>query len=140
LAIDASLLRESIGLAASREPIITTRFYEILFERYPAVRPMFSRNSPERQQQMLQGAILAVLDHLDDPAWLEDSLGALGAKHVSYGVQDAMYPAVGECLIATLAELCADEWTPAHEAAWAEAYGVITTLALRGADKARAEA
>jgi hemoglobin-like flavoprotein len=140
LAIDPNLLRESIEVAASREPVVTKRFYEILFTRYPQVKPMFSRNAPEKQQEMLQGAILAVLDHLDDPQWLADTLGALGAKHVSYGVSDDLYPAVGECLIAALQDLCGDRWTPAHEASWAEAYGAISSLALAGAARARAEA
>lgn len=137
MAIDPDLLRGSIELAASREPVITKRFYEILFERYPQVRPMFSRNAPERQQQMLQGAILAVLDHLDDPTWLGDTLGGLGATHVSYGVTDDMYPLVGECLIAALADLCGDDWTDAHHDSWVEAYGVISSLAIAGAERAR---
>jgi hemoglobin-like flavoprotein len=139
MALDADLLRDSITLAASREPVITVRFYEILFARYPEVRPMFSRNAPERQQQMLQGALLAVLDHLDDPAWLAGTLEALGAHHVTYGVTDDMYALVGECLVATLAELCGDQWTPRHEAAWVEAYGVVASLAIRGAARARGE-
>lgn len=135
----ATLLRESVAIAAAREPVITDRFYKILFTRYPGVQPMFSRNSPEKQQQMLQGALLAVLDHLEDGPWLADTLGALGAMHVSYGVTDDQYPAVGECLIAALSELCGDQWTPAHEQAWVAAYGSLTSLALAGAARARAE-
>jgi hemoglobin-like flavoprotein len=136
--LNPALLRESISLAASHEPRITKRFYEILFTRYPQVKPMFSRNAPEKQQEMLQSALLAVLDHLDDANWLSTTLGGLGAKHVSYGVTDDMYPLVGECLIATLAELCGPAWTPAHEAAWSEAYAAIMGLTLAGAAKARA--
>ena len=139
MALNEHLLRESIGIAASHEPVITKRFYEIFFSRYPQVRPLFSRNAPERQQEMLQGALLAVLDHLEDGAWLTETLGALGAKHVEYGVTDDMYPWVGECLIAALADLCGPAWTPAHEAAWGEAYGALQSLALAGADRARAQ-
>lgn len=140
MSINPSLLRESIEIAVSREPVITTRFYEILFERYPAVKGLFGRNEPGRQQQMLQDTILAALDHLEDGEWLEQNLGALGAKHVSYGVTDDMYPAVGECLIAALSELCGDKWTPEHEASWAATYAVIQDLAIAGANRARAEA
>ena len=136
----ASLLRGSIELAASREALITTRFYAIFHARYPQVIPLFGRNSADAQQRMLQDALLAVLDHLDDSAWLANTMGALGAKHVEYGVTDEMYPWVGECLIATLAELCGDEWTKDHEEAWVAAYGALTGLALAGADRARAAA
>ena len=140
VSIDATLLRESIEIAVAREPVITKRFYEILFERYPAVKPLFGRNEPARQQQMLQDTILAALDHLEDGEWLEQTLGALGAKHVTYGVTDEMYPAVGECLIAALSELCGDRWTPEHEASWASTYRVIQDLAIAGAKRARGEA
>lgn len=135
----AALLRESVAIAAAHEPVITKRFYAIFHTRYPQVVPLFSKNAPEKQQEMLQGAILAVLDHLDDSAWLADTLGAIGAGHVAYGVTDEMYPWVGECLIAALAELCGDQWTPEHEAAWVGAYGALMGLALAGARRARGE-
>jgi hemoglobin-like flavoprotein len=136
---DKDLLLESIGWAAEREPVITRRFYEILFERYPQVKPLFGRNSGGAQAQMLQDAILAAIDHIEDGQWLTDTLGAIGAKHLSYGVTDEMYPWVGECLIATLAELSGGKWTPEHQAAWGRVYGALTDLALAGANRARAE-
>ncbi len=71
---------------------------------------------------------------------VEENLGALGARHVSYGVTDDMYPAVGECLIAALAELCGDRWTKEHEAAWAAVYGVLADLAIAGAKRERERA
>ncbi|TNE85304.1 MAG: flavohemoprotein [Deltaproteobacteria bacterium] len=137
MSLQPELLRQSIAIAAEREPVITKRFYAIFFERYPQVRPLFSRNAPETQQEMLQATILAALDHLDDPDWLTTNVKALGRQHVAYGVTDEMYPWVGECLIAALAELCGDEWTPEHEASWAAVYGVLTDLALAGAAEAR---
>jgi len=133
MSINSALLHESIAIAAAKEPLITKRFYEILFERYPQVKPLFSRNAPREQQEMLQATILAALDHLEDGAWLEENLGALGAKHVEYGVTEEMYDWVGDSLIAALADLCGDAWTPEHEASWAAVYGVLTDLALKGA-------
>lgn len=140
MSINAALLHESIEIAVTREPVITKRFYQILFERYPDVEPLFGRNEPQHQQQMLQDTIMAALDHIEDSEWLEENLGALGAKHVSYGVTDEMYAAVGECLIAALAELCEDRWTAEHEASWAAVYGVLADLAIAGAKRERARA
>ncbi|MDP2316128.1 MAG: globin domain-containing protein [Pseudomonadota bacterium] len=137
---DKDLLSQSIGWAVEREPVITRRFYEILFERYPQVRPLFGRNASDAQARMLQDAIVAALDHIEDGPWLTDTLGAIGAKHVSYGVTDEMYGWVGESLIASLAELCGDRWTDGHGAAWGRVYGSLTDLALAGAVRARAEA
>ena len=133
-----ALVRESFARVLERESLVTPRFYQILFERYPQVRPLFGHKAAERQQQMLQEALVAVVDHLEDARWLETTLGAMGAKHVEYGVTAEMYPWVGECLIATLAEIVGPDWTPAYTEAWRRAYGAITQLMLRGAASAAA--
>lgn len=135
--LHAGLLRESFELAASREPAITERFYRHLFARAPELESMFTRGRAE-QAEMLASALAAVLDHLDDAPWLAATLGALGRRHRGYGVTPAMYKLVGDALLKTLAEVCADDWSLAHEAAWREAYGAIRTLMLAGAEEAAA--
>lgn len=133
MALNRELLLSSLELVAAREPVITARFYRILFARYPQVEPLFGRNSRTQQQQMLQEAIVAVVDHADDATWLTQTLHGMGRKHISYGVTAEMYPWVGECLLATLAEIAGDDWTPEVETAWADAYGAISGLMLQGA-------
>jgi hemoglobin-like flavoprotein len=133
-----AILRSSFQLVAERAPDITLRFYDILFTRYPQVKPLFSRNRPEAQAEMLTGALVAVLDHLEDAAWLDKTLRGLGAKHVSYGVTAEMYPWVGECLVAALAEVAGDDWTPEVANAWAGAFGAISGLMMVGAEEAQA--
>jgi hemoglobin-like flavoprotein len=137
MALDVTLLRSSFDLVVGRAPDLTARFYAIFFARYPQVKPMFGRNAPERQQEMLTQALVAVLDHLEDAPWLASALRALGAKHVEYGVRDEMYAWVGESLLATLAEVAADDWSPALEKAWGDAIGAIAGLMLEGAKEAR---
>lgn len=131
MALDAALLRSSFALVVERQPALTHRFYEVLFARYPQARALFGRDT-RRQEEMLQGALVAVVDHLEDAAWLQQTLAGLGAKHVGYGVTQEMYGWVGECLLATLAEVAGEAWTPALERAWAEAYGAIVELMLAG--------
>lgn len=134
MSLNAALLSSSLELVASRQPEITPRFYEILFERYPSVRPLFHRNETREQARMLQEAIVAVVEHADEPDWLVETLHGMGHKHVDYGVTAEMYPWVGECLIATLAEIAADDWSDEIETAWVDAYGAITSLMLEGAE------
>lgn len=133
MALNTALLSSSLELVASRQPFITPRFYEILFERYPQVKPLFGRNAATQQAKMLQEAIVSVVEHADDAPWLTETLHGMGAKHVDYGVTAEMYPWVGECLIATLAEIAADDWTSEIEQAWVDAYGAISGLMLEGA-------
>jgi hemoglobin-like flavoprotein len=128
MALDVVLLRDSFHLVATTNPKITTRFYEILFERYPQTQAMFPVASRARQAEMLTGALVAVMDHLEDAPWLTDTLGALGEKHLGYGVTREMYDWVGACLLAALAETAGDHWTPQLDAAWTEAYGAIVSL------------
>lgn len=132
MGLNAELLNNSFALVVDREPELTARFYEILFERHPEARSLFHRNEPKQQQQMLQDALVAVLDHLDDAPWLADTLGALGAKHVEYGVTEPMYDWVGESLVATLEEVAGDDWSKEMAEAWGEAYGAIQGLMLAG--------
>jgi hemoglobin-like flavoprotein len=136
MSLDVAALRESFELVIARSPALTVRFYEILFARYPDVRSLFGRNTAAKQEEMLSRALGAVIDHLEDAPWLTETLGAMGAKHVDYGVKDEMYAWVGECLLATLAEVAAGDWTPRVEEAWKQAYGAITDLMLTGARRA----
>ncbi|MGE0547024.1 MAG: globin domain-containing protein [Kofleriaceae bacterium] len=128
MTLDVQLLRSSFELVAEREPMMTARFYEILFERYPQAKPLFSHNSAKQQQKMLQDALAAVVGHLEDGPWLTKTLGDLGRKHVDYGVTHEMYDWVGASLLATLAEVAGKDWSPKLEKAWADAYGAIVSL------------
>ncbi|MBZ0235436.1 MAG: flavohemoprotein [Deltaproteobacteria bacterium] len=134
-----TLLRESFELAVEHEPALIERFYQKLFARAPHLAPMFRRDRAA-QAEMLRGALVAVLDHIDNGPWLAATLGALGARHVGYGVTPAMYDDVGSALVATLAEACGARWTTAHARAWGDAYAAIVMLMLQGATDAQAPA
>ncbi|HEX2679205.1 MAG TPA: globin domain-containing protein [Polyangiales bacterium] len=137
MSLNVPLLRSSFELVVERAPDVTHRFYDIFFERYPQVRPMFNRNSRDKQEQMLTQALVMVMEHLEDAPWLTRTLESLGEKHVHYGVKNEMYGWVGECLLAALAGAAGEAWTPELEQAWSEAYGAISSLMLRGAARAQ---
>lgn len=140
MSLDVAILRDSFALIAERNPEITKRFYEIFFEKYPSVRPMFGRRSQREQEAMLTQALVAVLDHLEDSTTLGTILRDVGARHVAYGVKDEMYGWVGDALLTAFAEVLGEDFTPAVRAAWTDAYGAIVGLALEGARTARGEA
>ena len=134
MALNVVLLRESFDVVATANPKFVTRFYEILFERYPQTQAMFPVANRPRQAEMLTGALVAVMDHLEDAPWLTETLGALGEKHVDYGVTREMYDWVGACLLAALAETAGDKWSSELNAAWTEAYGAIVSLMVAHVD------
>lgn len=132
MSLDVDALRDSFTLVAERAPDLTRRFYEVLFERHPAVRPMFGA-STRKQEEMLTRALVAVIEHLEDAPWLTETLHALGARHVGYGVRDEMYDWVGDALLETLAAVAGDAWTPRVARAWSDALAAIAGLMKEGA-------
>ncbi len=132
MALNAELLRSSFEKVTERERLITPRFYEILFSKYPQVQPLFGKNAAAAQQEMLQGALVSVIENLEDATWLSSNLSALGAKHVDYGVTPEMFDWVGDALLTTLSEILQQGWTKDVEQAWQEAYGAVRDLMLVG--------
>ena len=137
--MDVTLLRCSFEQIIEREPDLAGRFYQILFQRHPQTRALF-RGDTRAQGKMLAGALQAVIDHLEDAAWLVPTLEGLGARHAGYGITDEMYEWVGECLLAALAEVAGEDWSASHILAWSEAYGFIADTMKAGARRALAAA
>ena len=140
MSLNVELLRSSFELVLAREPALTHRFYGVLFTKYPQVKPLFGRNSAQHQETMLANALVAVMDHLEDASWLNETLTAMGAKHLDYGVKDEMYPFVGDALITAMSQVAGADWTEEHTAQWSAAYGAITSMMLEGAHARLAEA
>jgi len=126
--MDAGLLQHSFEMITNRAPDVARRFYQLLFTRFPQVAPLFRRGNSTHQEAMLTQALVALMDHLEDSAWLTTVLPELGAKHVGYGVTSEMYGWVGECLLATFGEICGDSWSADLAAEWASAYAAVAGL------------
>ena len=69
-------------------------------------------NSPGAQRKVFAQKLVAIVDHVDYPAWITREFGELVRTHREYGVTPEMYPWVGEALIETLREACGDAWSP----------------------------
>ena len=136
---NAQLLQDNLELVVSRDPDLMLIFYGFLFERYPEVKPLFGRNSREEQAKMLTEAVAMLVAKVDDPEFVRTTMLSVGEKHVDYGVEDHMYPWVGECLVATLQQVSAEAWTPELETAWTETLNAISGIAIEGAAKLREE-
>lgn len=127
------LLHESYELALERDDDFPRLFYDIFFHRHPDVERLFVNNTHNAQRVMFGQKLSAIVDHIDDDAWLARTLGPMGRQHVGYGVTPEMYAQLGACLIEAVRTVCAADWTAAHEAAWAAAYAKVTDIMLAGA-------
>ena len=113
-----------------------TAFYERLFTRFPQTRSFFASTDMKEQRKKLLGALALVIQNLRKPEVLTSALQGLGQRHVAYGVRPEHYPIVGTILLETFADLLGDDWTPAYQDAWAQAYEAVCTLMLEGANVA----
>lgn len=107
-------------------------FYARLFAAYPEVRPMFAEDIGPQSKKLVQMLAL-VVNGLDKLHAILPAVRKLARNHNGYGVVDAHYEAVGETLIATLRGELADAFTPEVEAAWTEAYGLLSSVMIAAA-------
>ena len=132
--MSVELLRKSFNLVAPEAQALVDTFYSTLFERYPAVKPLFAEVELKNQKGKLIASLAFVVENLEKPGELSRYLGQLGARHVDYGAAPEHYPCVGECLLVALAKTAGDAWNEELEQAWTEAYQAVAALMLAGVE------
>lgn len=135
MGLNVELLESSFKLVAPQGDALVTRFYERLFEKYPAVKPLFKNASISEQKKKLLASLVLVIQNLRHPEKLTPVLQDMGARHVGYGAKPAYYDAVGENLLAVLGEFAGEAWTSEVRQAWTDAYAAIKTIMLAGAKR-----
>ncbi len=137
MALNVKVLEDSFALLAPQGDALVARFYERLFEKYPQVKPMFSGTTPKKQQKMLLGALVLVVENLSRPETLVKALRAMGERHLDYGAEAGHYDAVKENMLVVLAEFAGEAWTAKVKKAWSDALDTIQTVMLEGASMAQ---
>jgi nitric oxide dioxygenase len=100
-------------------------FYNRLFEIAPHYRHMF-KNDIRKQGAMLMSTLGLAVGSLNNLEKILPAVRALGQRHAGYGVTAEHYQPVAEAFLWTLEFYLGEEFTPALQEAWVEAY---TTLA-----------
>ncbi|MEU9374420.1 globin domain-containing protein [Streptomyces sp. NPDC048255] len=131
---EIDLIRASVSVVEPLAVEMTVYFYAILFARYPEVRPMFPPGMDAQRGRLLR-ALLRIVDLVDDPGSLVRFCGHLGRDHRKFGTLSAHFPAVGECLLASLARYAGPAWTAEIAAAWTKAYGVVAEVMISAAEQ-----
>lgn len=138
--LDLDALETSFDLVAPRGEELMDEFYARLFEAAPAVRPLFAATDLQPQKTMLPGTLVLLRKSLHDLAAIVPNLRRLGARHVAYGARPEHYPVVGQALISAMAGVAGPAWSSRHEQAWRQAFAVIASAMLEGAEVATAAA
>jgi hemoglobin-like flavoprotein len=129
-------LETSFDLIAPRDEELVDTFYTRLFDAAPEVKPLFANTDLRKQKSMLLATLVLLRKSLRDLEAITPKLRQLGARHVAYGALPEHYPVVAEVMLASMAEIAGDAWTPDVQAAWARALGIVATAMLEGAAEA----
>jgi hemoglobin-like flavoprotein len=137
--LNLNALETSFDLVAPRGDELMDEFYSRLFAEAPTVRELFPADL-KRQKTMLLAALVLVRKSLRDLDAIAPKLRRLGASHLDYGARPEHYPLVGSVLIAAMATIAGDAWTPEYELAWNDAFELVAATMLEGAEQATLDA
>jgi hemoglobin-like flavoprotein len=113
---------------------VADSFYQRLFDTCPEVQPLFTSDVQE-QGRKLMATIAVVVGALDKVDTLLPVVSELGARHADYGVKDEHYEQVGAALISTFKAVLGEKFSTEHQAAWLEAYNLLSNV-MKEAGKA----
>lgn len=122
------LSEKTIEICKSTAPVlkehgeaITTKMYEILFEKYPETKALFG-DAPEDQHKKLADAIVAYASNMDNLEVLGKAVEGMAQRHVKTNVKPEHYPMVGVSLLEAIKAVLGDAATDEVIEAWKEAY------------------
>ncbi|MGE6512866.1 NO-inducible flavohemoprotein [Vreelandella aquamarina] len=126
------IVQATAPVVAEHLDVITQRFYPLMFERYPQVKPLFNQAHQQNggQPRALAGMILAYVQLRQSPQKARETLEIVVNKHVALDIQPDQYPIVGECLMAAIGEVLGDAVTPEVADAWSALYQELADLLI----------
>jgi hemoglobin-like flavoprotein len=139
-AVEKHLIRSTWAAVEPIQDVASDLFYARLFELDPNLAALFAETDMKRQGRMLMQTLAIVVKSLDDLAVVVPAVEALGRRHVAYGVKPADYETVGAALLWTLEHGLGDAFTLEVRAAWAGAYGTVSSVMSAAAEQVQIEA
>lgn len=100
---------------------ITSRMYDVLFEKYPDTKALFS-TAPGDQPNILAAAVMAYAMNIDNLEVLGEAVGRMTAAHVRSNVKPEHYPMVGDALLTAMQDVLGEAASPEILEAWKEAF------------------
>ena len=116
---DAEAIITSLEIAGDRAGDLTPRVYEVLFERQPEMRATFWRDQNGLVRgEMLMRVFEAILDFIGERRFAHHLIQCEVITHAGYDVPPEVFSTFFGLVGEVVHEACADDWTPAMDAAW----------------------
>lgn len=109
--------------------IVAGTFYAKLFNDHPRLKKLFPKELDQQNIKLMDmlNAVVTRLDRLDE---ISEEITAMAERHVNYGVKANHYDKVGHALLWTLKIGLGNDWTPAVEEAWTNAYTKLAEILI----------
>ncbi len=132
LTVNVELLKQSFEMVKPISAPFAHHFYTELFKQYPQTRSLFPEGEEgmKRQEKSLVAALAIIIGNVTTGSDLTSYLSSLGNRHVQYGAKPEHFLLVGALLIQTFKDLLGQQFTPAMQDAWNEAYSIISEAML----------
>jgi class 3 adenylate cyclase/hemoglobin-like flavoprotein len=127
------LVQSSFARVSTRWRAFIERFYAILFEANPELRPLFQKDLTV-QTKMLASMLSSLVKGLTRAEEVVGGLRELGKRHRDYKVARTDYDKLARALQWTLEEFLADDFTPDIRHAWVTVYGMIAETMIEAAE------
>ena len=116
---------------------ITTRMYQIMFQKYPEIRNKFdmSAQADGSQPVKLATAIYAYANQIDNLPALKSMVEKIAHRHVQTHVLPEEYSLVGSCLLQAMKDVLGEAATVEVMAAWTEAYQALSEIFIKREDE-----
>ncbi|MFI0845134.1 globin domain-containing protein [Mesorhizobium sp. IMUNJ 23232] len=121
---EQALIVGSFRALAVDSPAAAACFYRHLFRIQPETQHLFVETSA-RQGAKLAQTLQVIVGQIGNWGLLRTTVGDLAVRHLAYGVRAEHYDAVGEALLAMLAERLGPLWTDEMRCVWDKAYDGI---------------
>lgn len=129
--------QQTIDIVKSTAPVIkqhgqkiTTRMYEIMFNKHPEVKAQFDMSAQANgtQPAKLATAVYTYATHIDDLEALKIMVDKIAHRHVQTHVLPEQYPIVGECLLQAIQDVLGNAATEEVMTAWTQAYQALAEI------------
>jgi nitric oxide dioxygenase len=123
------ILKDTEHILWGKQVEVTTRMYEILFEKYPETKSLF-KNLRSHQPNMFAAALMAHMMSIDEPEELLSLRVGICRRHVSAGVKEQHYPMLADALISAMRELLSEQMDDKTIDAWEKWYYFLANLLI----------
>ena len=124
-----SLVKSTAQLITENQYDIADRMYELLFEKYPQFKKLFTNNT-KLNRSRIADAISAYAVNIDKIHILTPALKEIAKVHVNAGIASEYYVMLGACLIDAMQEVLDTSATDEFIYAWREAYRYLSAILI----------